>query len=58
MPVYADACNIVGVKTTNHPIEYFKPEEITCLLAATFILMPKFRMLRSLEKDESTVTFL
>jgi len=36
MPVYADACNIAGVKTTNHPIEYFEPDEMTCLLAAPF----------------------
>jgi len=36
MPIYADACNIPGVKTTNHPIEYFEPDEMTRLLAAPF----------------------
>ena len=34
MPIYADACSIVGVKTTNHAIEYFEPNEMTALLAA------------------------
>lgn len=34
MPVYTDACTIVGVKTTNHAIEYFEPNEMTALLAA------------------------
>lgn len=34
MPVYADACNIAGVKTTNHAIEYFEPDELTALLSA------------------------
>jgi len=33
-PLYIDACNIVGVKTTNHPIEYLEPGELTGLLAA------------------------
>lgn len=34
MPIYADACSIVGAKTTNHPIEYFEANELTNLLAA------------------------
>jgi len=34
MPIYTDACNIVGVKTTNPAIEYFEPDELTSLLAA------------------------
>lgn len=34
MPVYTDACTIVGVKTTNHAIEYFEPNEMTALLEA------------------------
>lgn len=34
MPIYADACNIVSVKTTNHTIEYFEPDELKELLAA------------------------
>jgi len=34
MPLYVDSCNIVSVKTSNHPIEYFEPDEMTCLLAA------------------------
>lgn len=34
MSVYTDACNIAGVKTTNRPIEYFEPDEMTGLLAA------------------------
>ena len=34
MPKYTDACNIVGVKTENHAIEYLEPDELTALLAA------------------------
>ncbi len=34
MPIYTDACTIVNVKTTNHAIEYFEPNEMSCLLAA------------------------
>ena len=34
MPVYTDACTIAGVKTPNHAIEYFEPDEMTALLAA------------------------
>lgn len=34
MPFYTDACIIVGVKTVNHAIEYFEPDEMTALLAA------------------------
>ena len=34
MPLYTDARTIVSVKTTNHPIEYFEPNEMTALLAA------------------------
>ena len=34
MPVYTDACTIVGGETTNHAIEYFEPDEMTALLAA------------------------
>lgn len=34
MPIYADACNVVGVKTSNKPIEYFEPDEMAGLLAA------------------------
>ena len=34
MPIYTDACTIVGVKTMNHAIEYFEPNEMTALLAA------------------------
>ena len=34
MPIYADACTIVGVTTENHAIEYFEPDEMTALLAA------------------------
>ncbi len=34
MPVYTDACTIAGVKTPNHAIEYFEPNEMTALLAA------------------------
>ncbi len=34
MPVYTDACAIAGVKTPNHAIEYFEPDEMTALLAA------------------------
>ena len=33
-PLYIDACNIVGVKITTHPIEYLEPDEMTGLLAA------------------------
>ena len=33
MPIYTDACTIVGVKTENHAIEYFEPNEMTALLA-------------------------
>lgn len=33
-PFYTDACSIVGVKTVNHAIEYFEPNEMTALLAA------------------------
>jgi integrase/recombinase XerD len=32
-PLYIDACNIVGVKITNRPIEYLEPDEMTFLLA-------------------------
>lgn len=34
MPIYTDACTIVNVKTTNHAIEYFEPNEMSSLLAA------------------------
>lgn len=34
MPVYSDACSIVGVKTVNSAIEYFEPNEMTALLEA------------------------
>jgi site-specific recombinase XerD len=34
MPKYTDACNVVGVKTENHAIEYLEPEELIALLAA------------------------
>ena len=34
MPVYTDACTIAGVKTANHAIEYFEPDEMAALLAA------------------------
>ena len=34
MPIYTDACTIVGVKTENHAFEYFEPNEMTALLAA------------------------
>ena len=34
MPIYTDACTIVGVKTENHAIEYFEPNEMTALLAS------------------------
>ncbi len=34
MPLYIDACNIVGVKTSNNPIEYLEPDEMTSLLEA------------------------
>ena len=34
MPIYTDACTIAGVKTENHAIEYFEPNEMTALLAA------------------------
>lgn len=34
MPIYTDACNIVGVKATNPVIEYFEPNEMAALLAA------------------------
>ena len=34
MPKYTDACNIVGVKTENHAIEYLEPDELSSLLAA------------------------
>jgi site-specific recombinase XerD len=34
MPIYADACSIVGVKISNHAIEYFEPDEMTALLSA------------------------
>lgn len=34
MPIYTDACTIAGVKTPNHAIEYFEPDEMTALLAA------------------------
>ena len=33
MPLYSDACTIVGVKTLNQPIEYFESDEMTALLA-------------------------
>lgn len=35
MPIYTDACSVVGVRTTNPAIEYLEPNEITALLAAT-----------------------
>lgn len=34
VPLYTDACTIVGVKTVNHAIEYFEPNEMKALLAA------------------------
>lgn len=34
MPIYADACNIAGVKTSNPAIEYFEPNEMAALLSA------------------------
>ena len=34
MPIYTDACTIVNVKTPNHAIEYFEPNEMSSLLAA------------------------
>lgn len=33
-PLYNDARNIVNVKVTNHPIEYFEADELTALLNA------------------------
>ena len=34
MPLYADSCNIVGVKISNPAIEYFEPDEMKALLSA------------------------
>jgi len=34
MPLYTDAGSISSVKTENHPIEYFEPDELKALLAA------------------------
>jgi len=34
MPIYTDACKIVGVTVENKPIEYFEPEETKALLNA------------------------
>lgn len=34
MPIYTDACNIAGVKTSNPAIEYFEPHEMAALLSA------------------------
>lgn len=34
MPLYTGACSINNVKTQNHPIEYFEPDEMAALLAA------------------------
>lgn len=34
MPLYTDACNIVGVKIQSHTIEYFEPDEMRDLLSA------------------------
>ncbi len=36
MPLYTDACNIVGVKIQSYSIEYFEPDEMTTLLSAPF----------------------